>query len=116
MNISTRRGAISAAALSLTIGFCAQVGAEEVQDYSIPAATSTQSVSIHYAPADLSTKESRAILQSKIKQAAEQVCGPTGYREAGSLAIASHNRKCVNDALEAAHSQLDESRVAALSR
>lgn len=116
MNNSTRHGAIIAAAISLTIGLCARVGAEEAQDYSIPAATSTQSISIRYTPADLGTEDSRAILQNRIRRAAERVCGPTNYRKAGSLAMASHNRKCVNDALEAAAIQLGESRVAALSR
>ncbi|MCB1697410.1 MAG: UrcA family protein [Pseudomonadales bacterium] len=116
MNNSTRHGAIIAAAISLTFGLSARVGAEEAQDYSIPAATSTQSISIRYIPADLGTEDSRAILQNRIRRAAERVCGPTNYRKAGSLAMASRNRKCVNDALEAAAIQLGESRVAALSR
>ena len=35
-------------------------------------------------------------------------------REAGSLTAASHNRKCVEAALEAAVNQLDSGQVAAL--
>ena len=55
------------------------------------------------------------MVENKIKRAAEKVCGPTGYREAGSLAAASHNRKCVEAAMATAVSQLDSSQVATLS-
>jgi UrcA family protein len=115
MKTSTLFGTISAFVFSLALGLSSPAGAGEAQAYSIPLATSTESVSISYTNADLHTEEGRAILQSKIKHAAEKVCGPTSFREAGSIANASHNRKCVNDAVTAAASQLDASRVASLS-
>ena len=107
--------ATTAAAISLALGFSTQASAEETQAYVNPAAATTASVSINFAESDLATAEGRAVVEHKIKRAAEKVCGPTSYREAGSLAAASHNRKCVEAAMATAVSQLDSSQVATLS-
>lgn len=108
-------GFTAAAAASFALGFATHANAEESRAYLNPAAATTASVSVDYAESDLATAEGRATLQARIKRAAEQVCGPTGYREAGGLAAASHNRKCVEAAIETAVNQLDSSKVAALS-
>ena len=108
-------GATAAAAVSFAIGFSTNANAGETLAYVTPAAATTTSVSINYAESDLATAEGRAALQARIKRAAEKVCGPTGYREAGSLTAASHNRQCVEAGLEAAVNQLDSGQVAALS-
>lgn len=115
MKTSIFFGTISATVLSLALGLSAPAGAEEAQAPNTPRSASTESVSISYSNAELGTEEGRSTLQRKIKRAAEQVCGPTSYREAGSLAIASQNRKCVNDAVTAAATQLDASSVASLA-
>ncbi len=107
-------GFTAAAAASFALGFATHANAEESRAYVNPAAT-TASVSVDYAVSDLATAEGRARLQARIKRAAEKVCGPTGYREAGGLAIASHNRKCVDAAMATAVNQLDSSQVATLS-
>ena len=108
-------GVLTIASLSIATSFAVPAAAEDTPRAAIPeAGTGIQSISIQYAPAVLSTDEGRANLYGKIKHAAGQVCGPTGLREAGSLAIASRNRKCVEDAMAAAMGQVDSSQLAAI--
>lgn len=107
--------AATALAASFAIGLSMQASAEDAPDQANPAAI-TESLRVSYVQADLATAEGRAAVQARIRQAAEQVCGPTGYREAGSPALASHNRQCVAQATAEAMEQLADTQVATLSR
>ena len=108
-------GVLTIAAFSIATSLAVPATAEDVPTAALPDAGSPiQSISIQYAPAQLSSEEGRANLYGKIKNAAEQVCGPTGLRETGSLSIASRNRKCVEDAMSAAMGQVGSSQLAAL--
>lgn len=108
-------GVLTIATFSIASSLAVPAAAEDAPEAAIPeAGTGIQSISIQYAPAELSTDRGRAILYGKIKRAAGQVCGPTGPREAGGLAIASRNRQCVKDAMAAAMGQIGSSQLAAI--
>ena len=108
-------GVLTIAAFSVATSFAVPAMAADAPEAAIPEAGGPiQSISVQYAPAQLSSDEGRANLYSRIKHAAEQVCGPTGLRETGSLTIASRNRKCVEEAMSAAMGQVGSSQLAAL--
>jgi UrcA family protein len=107
-------GILTIAAFGLATSLAIPVAAEEAPEAATPeAGTGIQSISIQYAPVALSTDSGRAKLYGEIKHAAREVCGPTGLREAGSLTIASRNRKCTEQAVSAAMVQLGSSQLAA---
>jgi UrcA family protein len=107
---------VTATALSLGVVFASQAGAAAIQEQALSSRlVETQSISIAYAGTDLASDEGRASLLAKIKRAAKEVCGPTGLREAGSLNMASRNRKCYEGAIEAAVSQVETGQVASLA-
>ena len=113
MNTFAISNIISAAALSLAVSFSTVTSAENASaEFVNDAAVKVQSISIHYAGAELTTENGRAKLYSKMRQAARQVCGPTGLRETGSLSIASRNRNCYEDALAASISQVGAGQLA----
>lgn len=108
-------GILTIAAFSIAASIALPAAAEEVAETAISAAgTGFQSISIQYAPAQLSSDEGRTNLYGKIKHAAKEVCGPTGLREAGSLTIASRNRNCIEQAVSAAMGQVESSQLAAI--
>ncbi len=108
-------GILTIAAFSIATALALPAAAEEAPEAAIPGAgTGIQTISIQYAPAQLTSDEGRANLYGKIRHAAREVCGPTGLREAGSLAMASRNRQCVKDAMAAAMGQIGSSQLAAI--
>lgn len=69
---------------------------------------------ISYDLKKVSTEEGRAELERQIRRAANQVCGPRTVRQAGSLAMATANRNCFNDAVASALRTV-ESKVGSLA-
>ena len=103
------------AAISLAVIFSTQASAEHAaKAATLEPAAVVQSISIPYAQAELSTDEGRASLYSKIRRAARSVCGPTGAREAGGLSLMSRNRKCYEEAVSAAVSQVGTGQLTAM--
>lgn len=106
-------GILRIAALSIAASFAVSAAAEETPQAAIPqAGTGIRTVSIQYAPTELSTDSGRANLYARIKRAAREVCGPTGLLQAGGLTIASRNRKCAERAVSDAMAQVDSSQLA----
>ncbi len=106
-------GIMTIATLSITMSVAVPVAAERATEAVIPeAGTGIRTVSIQYAPTELSTDSGRAELYARIKHAARQVCGPTGLRDAGSLALASRNRRCAEQAVSDAMARVDSGRLA----
>ena len=106
---------VTAAAFSLALGASSQVNAEQFSDDFMNSGNDgTQSIKIQYARGELATDGGLDVLHGKIKRAAAEICGPTGLREAGGLTNASRNRKCYDDALSAAVSQLGSDGMASL--
>jgi len=101
-----------------TLGFAISVAlpaaAENTPEAAIAVAGhAVRSVSILYSPAELSTDSGRAELYTSIKRAAREVCGPTGLREAGSLNMASRNRRCAEQAVSDAMTQISSGHLVA---
>lgn len=108
---------LTAAAVMFTAGLAGQASAEAVHEQAASeAGVSIATVSIPYATAELSTEPGRSELYRKIRQAAREVCGPTGLRDAGGLANSSRNRKCYKEAVAVAISQVGSSQLAAIAR
>ena len=107
---------LTAAALSLAVSLSNQAMAERAPEIAIlEAGVIVQTVSIPYSQAELATDGGRDTLYSKIRNAAQEVCGPTGLRETGSLSISVRNRKCYQEAVDAAVSQVESGQVASIS-
>ncbi len=106
-------GIMTIATLSIAMSVAVPAAAERAPEAAmIEAGTGIRTVSIQYAPKELSTDSGRANLYARIKQAASEVCGPTGMREAGNLTMASRNRRCAEQAVSGAMAQIDSVRLA----
>ena len=94
-------------AIALAVSFSMQASAEHAAEAAIlESAVVVQRISVPYAQADILTDQGRENLYSKIRRAAKSVCGPTGLRDTGSLSVTSRNRKCYDEAVSAAVSQV----------
>jgi len=106
---------MTAAAFSLALGASSRANAEQFSDdFMTGSNDGMQSIKIHYARGELATDGGLEILYSKIKRAVAEICGPTGLREAGGLTNASRNRKCYDEAMNAAVSQVSSDGMAGL--
>lgn len=104
---------ITAAAFSLALGAASQANAEQFnEDFTAGDNDGVQSIKIQYARGELATDNGLDILYGKIKRAAAEICGPRGLREAGGLTNATRNRKCYDDAMNGAISQVGADRMA----
>lgn len=107
-------GIMTIVTLSIAMSVTVPAAAESAPVAAIPeAGAGIRTVSIQYVPAELSTDSGRAELYARIKQAAREVCGPAGPRDAGGLAMASRNRRCAEQAVSDAMAQVDSVRLAA---
>lgn len=107
---------LTIAALTLAVSFSTSAAAERVSESTMPGATAAvQTISIAYSQADISTQQGRDNLHRKIRHAAKNVCGPTGLGEAGGLSMMSRNRKCYDEAVNAALSQVGAGQQTAMS-
>lgn len=110
----TLKSILSAAALTLAAGVSLNAAAEGLEETFVGSgASGVQTISLQYLSSDLATDEGRDRLHSRIAKAAREVCGPVGARAAGGLRIASHNKQCAEDAVQAAMSQVDSGQFAA---
>ena len=115
MKTSVINSALTAAALSLALGVSSPAAAEQVsRAFETSGDEGLQTIRIEYARAQLVTEDGLEMLYGKIKRAAAAICGPTGLREAGGLTNASRNRKCYEEAVSAAVSQVGSERMAGL--
>ena len=106
-------GIMTIATLSIAMSVTVPAAAESIPKAAVPEAdTGIRTVSIQYAPTELSSDSGRAELYARIKRAAREVCGPTGLRDAGGLAMASRNRRCAEQAVSDAMAQVDSGRLA----
>jgi UrcA family protein len=116
MKTSGLNTALTAAAFSLALSAASQASAGQANgDFATSEDDGTQSIRIEYARAQLATDDGLDMLYRKIKRAAAEICGPRGLREAGGLSNASRNRKCYEEAVGAAVSQVGSTRMAGLS-
>jgi UrcA family protein len=65
-------------------------------------------ISITYRASDLNSELGRAVIDSRIRQAAQKVCGKVNRRQSGSLKIYSQAKACYSESVDRAMSSLDE--------
>ncbi len=61
---------------------------------------------VSYADLNIASDTGMAVLMSRIETAADEVCGSSHYRRAGSFSRARLNAQCQKEAIEEALSQL----------
>jgi UrcA family protein len=83
------------------------------ETYVQPDTAEVRSVRVQYLSGDITTDEGRVDLQRRISIAAKSVCGPLGARAAGGLRMASRNKRCYDEAVQAALSQIGHRQIAA---
>ena len=113
MNKTTIKSILSVAALTFTASYSIGSAAETVSETVIHG-SALQSQSVSYSKAELQTSDSRAVVERRIERAAEKVCGPQGFREAGGLSRAGKNRECFDHAVDDAMSQIGADQLATL--
>ena len=110
-------GIMTIATLSIAMSVAVPAAAERAPEAAMPeAGTGIRTVSIQYAPTELSTESGRAKLYAHIKRAAREVCGPVGYLQAGSVAMASRNRKCAEQAVSDAMARVNPGQMTSAGR
>ncbi|MHA7816899.1 MAG: UrcA family protein [Pseudohaliea sp.] len=93
--------------LSVSAGAGAFEG--ETVKTTAPAARET---TVAYGDLDLGSPAGQATLAYRIERAAREVCGATDLRRAGSLALATRNSACVEQAVNAATRKVPRPMVA----
>ncbi len=115
MKTSVATSVLSAASLSLALGFAGNAAADAFDETIVHApGLGVKSVTIQYDATDLATEEGVIELHSQIKRAARHICGPTSLHRAGSLNMATRNRECSEEAIQVAVSQVGSNQLAAL--
>ena len=110
-------GIMTIATLSIAMSVAVPAAAERAPEAAMPEAGSDiRTVRIQYAPTELSTDSGRANLYARIRDAAREVCGPVGHLQAGSLAMASRNRKCAEQAVSDAMARVSHAQMVSAGR
>lgn len=71
-------------------------------------------VRVSYSDLDLSSNAGVKALYTRLKAASEEACGPTNYRDAGTLQKLARNKACYNQTLNKAVSKVDNDRLTRL--
>lgn len=111
MNKFAIKGTLSAAAVALSLGMVMNAKAEQVGE-TLVQGTAMPSETISFSRAELSTEASRAALEYRIREAAEQVCGSVSYRQAGNLGEYTKRKDCYDQAVSQAMSQIGADQIA----
>jgi UrcA family protein len=74
-----------------------------------------RTAAVSYADLNLTSPTGRAVLQRRLSQAAELVCGSGNWRQAGSLQQSYENRKCQKRAVLEAMDHLAATQLASTS-
>lgn len=74
------------------------------------------SVRVNYADLDLSSTAGVKALYTRLKAASEEACGPTNYRDAGTLQQLVKNKACYTEALNKAVSKVNNAELESLHR
>lgn len=104
---------LSAAALAVTAGISINASADQVNE-TLVEASAVPSKTVLFDPSELATVEGRAAVEHRIREAAEDVCGPMDYHRAGGLAGVADSKACYNQAVAQAMSQIDAGQVASI--
>jgi UrcA family protein len=64
-------------------------------------------ISITYEASDLNSVSGKAVIESRIRQAARKVCGKVSRSQSGSLQIFSEAKACYSESVDRAMTNLD---------
>ena len=95
----------------LVLSMSAGAGAFEGETVQTTA-PAVKEATVAYGDLDLTSPDGQATLGYRIERAAREVCGATDLRRAGSLALATRNSACVEQAVNAATRQVPQPMVA----
>ena len=104
---------LSAAALAVTAGISINASADQVNETLVEASSVPTKV-VSFSPSELATVEGRAAVEHRIREAAEDVCGPMDYHRAGGLSGVADSKACYNQAVDQAMSRIDAGQVASI--
>ncbi len=108
---------ICAAVFTITAGMSGVAMAGSYNETVVTtSAEGFRTATVSYADLDLNNDSARETLNFRISNAAEKVCGSVNRSSAGSLAQASKNRSCYNNAMDEAMRSLTNGLVAVVSR
>lgn len=102
---------LSAAVLAVTAGISSGAAA---MDETLVEASQVPSKTVSFSPSELATVEGRAAVEHRVREAAEDVCGPMDYHRAGGLSGVADSKQCYKQAVAAAMSQIDAGQVASI--
>lgn len=108
---------ICAAVIGVTAGMSGMAMAGSYNETVVTTtAKGLRTATVSYADLDLNTASAQQTLHFRISNAAEKVCGSVDRARAGSLAQATENRSCYNNAMNAAMRDISNGQVAVVSR
>ena len=90
---------IFAAALAAPLIASAGIKTTNIEDVSIP---------VSYSGYDLRTASGKEMVERKIKQAAQEICGATDFSQSRSLKQIRQNQSCFDDAVANAMNGLEK--------
>ena len=100
------------AAACIIAGTAFQANAGSITEVTANAVTDKQEATVDFTDLDLSSPQGQEALHYRLSRAAEQVCGPSDVRKAGSVAQAARNASCYKESLSRALSDVNTSAVA----
>ena len=107
---------ICAAVFGITVGMSGMATAGSYNETVVTtSAEGFRTTTVSYADLDLNKASARESLNFRISSAAEKVCGSKNRSSVSSLAQASKNRSCYNNAMEEAMRNLSNGQVAVVS-
>lgn len=114
MNKTTIKSILSVAALTLTAGISMNASAGSVSE-TIVHGQVLPTETVTFKQSELATAEGREAVEKRVRNAAENVCGPTDYRIAGSLSRSAKNKECQSQAVAQAMTQITNDSVASIN-
>lgn len=109
MKTNMRKTAIVTTFTAALIGLCATAqagGFAEESSTGMGASHRAERV-VTYTDLDLTAEQGREALTHRVNRAAQNVCGPTDHRLAGSLRAAARNRDCAREAYDNAIARIE---------
>jgi UrcA family protein len=91
------------------------IGAPAIASSSLSSAASEEvRISVSYADLDLRNAAGIERLYRRLKSAASSACGPTSWRETGSLEQIANNKACAKQLLDRAVQKVDNDALTSL--
>ncbi|WP_439106670.1 UrcA family protein [Congregibacter sp.] len=109
---ATRNLTIATAMSGVLAVFALQANADSTTEVVADSVASPSQVAVDVSDLDMSSATGQQALHYRLANAAEQVCGHSDLRRAGSVAQAARNAECYEQSLSRALSKVTASAVA----